>query len=132
MALRAKLRLDAAPLKFGGVFWQRPPRPLRPAPPWAGRLPSLPLAAWFTPVPYYLFEWDPPTIEHLAEHDVTPEEFEQVVNGRESQWGVSRQSGRPLCRGYTDDGRYLICILQWGGQSKNQVQPITAYEPDPR
>lgn len=30
-------------------------------------------------MPFYFFVWTPEIIAHLAQHDVTPEEFEQVV-----------------------------------------------------
>ena len=29
-------------------------------------------------MPYYFFVWTPEIVEHLAEHDVTPEEFEEL------------------------------------------------------
>ena len=40
-------------------------------------------------MPFYFFVWTPEIIAHLAEHDVTSDEFEEVVHkprmrGRES------------------------------------------------
>jgi hypothetical protein len=46
-------------------------------------------------MPYYFFLWHAEIIEHLAEHGVTPEEFESVVGDPESE-GVSESTGRPL------------------------------------
>ena len=41
---------------------------------------------------YYFFVWTSEIIEHLAEHGVTPEEFEEVVSNPEYE-DISRSSG---------------------------------------
>lgn len=51
-------------------------------------------------MPFYFFIWTPEIIEHLAEHDVTPDEFEEVVSHPEVE-GISRSSGNPVAFGYT-------------------------------
>jgi hypothetical protein len=33
-------------------------------------------------MPYYFFIWTPEIIDHLAEHQVTPDEFEDIVSNR--------------------------------------------------
>ena len=43
-------------------------------------------------MPWYCFVWTPEIIEHLAEHDVTPEEFEEVVSNPDSE-DRSRSTG---------------------------------------
>ena len=43
-------------------------------------------------VPYYEFLWTDEIIEHIAEHDVAPEDFEQVVSLPEDV-GASDSSG---------------------------------------
>ncbi len=74
---------------------------------------------------YFHFFWQDDTVEHLAEHDVTPEEFEEVVS-RPERRGVSRSSGRPCCWGETVDGRYLFCVFEY--LDEMTIMPFTAYE----
>ncbi len=58
-------------------------------------------------MPMYFFVWSETTVEHLAEHGVTPDEFEFVVQNPEAT-GVSRSSGRPWAVAMLDDGRELF------------------------
>jgi len=76
-------------------------------------------------MPYYEFFWLDDTIGHLAEHDVRPEEFEEVVSNPD-EIGESRSSGRPCCWGETSNGRYLFCVFE--KIDEMTIIPITAYE----
>ena len=76
-------------------------------------------------MPYYFYIWTPEIVEHLAEHDVTPEEFEEVLSNPEYE-DVSRSSGNPLAFGYTSDGRFLCCVYRCLGE--DLIEPVTAYE----
>jgi hypothetical protein len=76
-------------------------------------------------MPLYFFIWTPEIIDHLAEHDVTPEEFEQVVS-HPDQEDVSRSTGNPLAFGFTSDGRYLCCVFKL--LDEDTIEPVTAYE----
>jgi len=76
-------------------------------------------------MPYYFFVWTPEIIEHLAEHDVTPEEFEEVISNQDFE-DVSRSTGNPLAIGSTSAGRSLCCIYEW--VDDDVIQPVTAYE----
>ena len=78
-------------------------------------------------MPMFFFMWSDPTIEHLAEHGVTPDEFEIVVQNPDST-GNSRSTGRPYAVAIMDDGRELICIYEM--LDSMTVEPITAYELD--
>jgi hypothetical protein len=60
-------------------------------------------------MPYFEFIWTEEIIDHLAEHDISPEDFEQVVLNPNTK-GKSRSSGDPAAWGYTKDGRYIIAI----------------------
>ena len=81
-------------------------------------------------MPYYEFIWTQEIIAHLAEHDVSPDDFEQVVMNPE-RTGKSRSSGAPAAWGYTQDGRYIIAVYQ--KIDVVTVVPVTAYEvPEPR
>ena len=77
--------------------------------------------AWFE------FFWtDDTNVAHLAEHGITPEDFEHVFdNFVEEQ--TSRSSGRPVRFGYTQDGRYIAVVFEWIEEDVS-VYPITAYE----
>jgi hypothetical protein len=76
-------------------------------------------------MPYYFFVWNDEVIAHLAEHGVTPEEFEEIVCNPLSE-DVSRSSGRPVAFGLTDDERRIMCVYELIDAST--VLPITAYE----
>jgi uncharacterized DUF497 family protein len=67
-------------------------------------------------------------VQHIAEHDVTKEEAEQVLLDPDSVFETSRSSGYPLAKGYTDAGRYLVVVYEKIDDAS--VRPITAYEPD--
>ncbi len=77
-------------------------------------------------MPIYLFLWDDETIEHLAEHDVTPDEFEAIVQSLHSQRDTSRATGRPLAFGRASDGRILACVYEF--VDPTTVLPVTAFE----
>ncbi len=78
-------------------------------------------------MPFYFFVWNDLLVDHLAQHEVTPEEFEQVVCDSLLD-EVSRSSGRPVAFGLTDEGRRLLCVYEF--LDKNTILPITAYEVD--
>ena len=72
-----------------------------------------------------MFLWDPETEEHLAQHGVTPEEFEEIVCNPDSV-GESRSTGRPIAFGATSTGKYLACVYELVDQ--DTILPVTAYE----
>lgn len=77
---------------------------------------------------YYDIIWNPEpdgNIAHIAEHDLTPEEVEEVLFNPVSR-DVSRSSGRPIIHGFTADGRYVLVVYEQ--IDKDTIYPITAYE----
>jgi hypothetical protein len=81
-------------------------------------------------MPYYFYLWTDEIRAHLAEHDVSPEDFENVVSKPVIQ-DYSHASGSPAAFGYTEDGRYIIAVYDY--LDDMTVLPITAYEvPEPR
>lgn len=76
-------------------------------------------------MPYYVFFWTPDAIEHLAEHDVTQDDFENAVS-HPIDTGFSDSSGRPACRGFALDGRLLFCVYETFDDLT--ILPVTAYE----
>ncbi len=76
-------------------------------------------------MPVYSFIWNGPIEEHLAEHGVTPDEFEEVVRNPD-EMGQSRSSDRPIAFGETSTGKYLACVYEFLDGAT--ILPITAYE----
>ncbi len=62
---------------------------------------------------------------HCAEHDVTKEEVEEVIQNA-SDADLSRSSGRPVLFGDTNAGRHLIVVYE--SIDADTIYPITAYE----
>lgn len=77
-------------------------------------------------MPFYYFIWTDEIIEHLALHEVTQEEFEDVVCDPD-RVEQSRSSDRLVALGYTSTGRYLACVYELIDETT--VLPVTAYEP---
>jgi len=71
-------------------------------------------------------------VQHIAEHDVTPEEVEEVLNDPQSQTTRSESSDRPITFGWTAAGRYLAVVWERVEYDPPVVYPVTAYEtPEP-
>jgi hypothetical protein len=66
-------------------------------------------------------------VQHIAEHDVMPEEVEEVLNDRHSRTVFSASSGRPVTFGWTSAGRYLAVVWEVADEDPLTVYPITAY-----
>lgn len=64
-------------------------------------------------------------VRHIAEHDITKEEVEEVL---ENPAGVekSRTSGRPIAFGETSTGRILAVVYE--EIDEDAIYPVTAYE----
>ncbi len=78
---------------------------------------------------YFNFLWTDEIVEHVAEHDLTQEDFEHVVSNPIRR-RFSRSSGLPAAWGYTKDGRYIIAIYE--EVDEMTILPVTAYEvPEP-
>jgi len=78
----------------------------------------------------YFFHWSDEIVDHLAENNVLPTEFEEVVQDPFSEWTTSRSTGRPARIGLTEDGRALFCVFNWFDDEQTQIEPVTAYEID--
>ena len=71
-------------------------------------------------------------VQHIAEHDVTPDEVEEVLNDRLSKDAYSKSSGRPMTFGWTDAGRYLAVVWELVEEDPLMIYPVTAYDaPEP-
>ncbi len=76
-----------------------------------------------------LFDWDSANINHIAEHDVSPEEAEEVVLGDPLDIGLEMADGeeRSSQVGETDEGRILWVVITFRGE---HMRVVTAFEPD--
>ncbi len=77
-------------------------------------------------MPDYEFLWNDELIEHLAEHDLSPEDFEDVVSHPEAV-DISESSGSDCCFGETADGRFVFCAYDVADDGMTVI-PRTAYE----
>jgi len=50
--------------------------------------------------------------QHIAEHGVTPEEVEEVLERLACRTTYSASSGRPITFGWTTTGRYLAVVWE--------------------
>jgi len=68
--------------------------------------------------------WDDENVEHIARHNVNPEEVEDVCFGIH----ISRREGseRYVLSGQSAGGRYLNVVVE--RVSKGLFRPITAFE----
>ena len=74
------------------------------------------------------FCWDDDQIEHIAQHGVSVDEWEDVFVSFESQ-GTSHSTGLDVRFGYTSAGRYLIVVYEiiiLDGES--WITPVTGYD----
>ena len=68
-------------------------------------------------------EWDRKNIAHIARHGVTPEEFNEVCQGR-FLFRKGRGEKIYLIYGQTESNRYLFLVVKALGQGR--YRPITA------
>ena len=74
----------------------------------------------------YEIIWPEERIEHIARHNVSPEEVEEVCFSRSLVLRAKQQGANPVyyVLGQTNSGRYLFCvIIQFSG---GKGYPITA------
>lgn len=88
-------------------------------------------------MPSVIITWDLPddpegNVQHIAAHDITIAEVEDVLLDRESEDTLSRSSGRPITFGYTASGRYLAVVWEHVDDNPLTIYPITAYDAPPR
>jgi uncharacterized DUF497 family protein len=88
-------------------------------------------------MPGVIIIWDLPdapdgNVQHIASHNITIAEVEDVLLDRESEDTISRSSGRPITFGYTSSGRYLAVVWEHVDDNPLTIYPITAYDAPPR
>jgi uncharacterized DUF497 family protein len=88
-------------------------------------------------MPGVIITWDLPddpegNVQHIAAHNITIGEVEDVLLDRESEDTISRSSERPITFGYTSSGRYLAVVWEHVDENPLTIYPITAYDAPPR
>jgi uncharacterized DUF497 family protein len=75
------------------------------------------------------FDWDSANITHIAEHDVAPEEAEEVILGDPLDIGFDIVDGEERWSyvGETNDGRILWVTIALRGK---RMRVVTAFEPE--
>jgi hypothetical protein len=76
-------------------------------------------------MPWYIFLWRDGIIDHIAQHDISTEEYESVVM-RPFLTGFTRKHNRPFAEGQLEDGRWIFCIYNLIDET--YVDPVTAFE----
>lgn len=73
-----------------------------------------------------LFEWDEANSGHIAEHNVKPDEAEEVILNRPVDLGSELRNGekRTAQVGETDAGRILVVISTMSGK---KIRVVTAW-----
>lgn len=74
------------------------------------------------------FDWDDANIDHIAEHDVAPEEAEEVVLGNPLGTGFEMVDGEDRWSyvGETNEGRLLRVVITIRDE---RMRVVTAFEP---
>ncbi len=67
-------------------------------------------------------------VQHIAEHDLTPEEIEEVLDAHYAKWEPSRTSGHPIVFGTTSTGRHIAVVFDIVDEDEPAVYPRTAYD----
>ena len=64
-------------------------------------------------------------VQHIAEHDLTKEEVEEVLADPEGR-STSRSSGLPIVFGTTFTGRFIAVVFE--EIDADTAKPVTAYD----
>jgi uncharacterized DUF497 family protein len=69
-------------------------------------------------------QWDDQNVEHIARHNVNPEEVENICFG--VHIAVREEGGRYILSGQSAAGRYVNVVVE--RVAKGLFRPITAFE----
>lgn len=68
---------------------------------------------------WFLFQWTEHNIDYIAQHGISQDDFEEVVQHPVAR-GRSRRSAQRAAWGYTPDGRYIMAIYE-------MIDPVTVF-----
>ena len=75
--------------------------------------------------------WDDDNSEHIAEHDLTADEVEEVLLNESNPTAASQSTGRPCRFGWTSTGKHIIVVWDELCDDPEMIYPVTAYETPP-
>lgn len=70
-------------------------------------------------------------VRHIAQHDITPDEVEEVLTDHHNEATVSRSSNLPITFGWTLTGKYIAVVYEEVDEDPLTLRPVTAYETNP-
>ena len=71
-------------------------------------------------------------VQHVAEHGITIEEFEDVVLNPKNPVTMSRSSDNFITFGYTVAGKHIAAVWELVSDDPNTIRPVTAFEAPPK
>ena len=72
-------------------------------------------------------------VQHIAANGVTVEEYVEVFAGNYEGATISRESGRPICFGWTSTGKHLAVVWdEVQPEDPLMIRPVTAFETPPK
>jgi uncharacterized DUF497 family protein len=77
------------------------------------------------------FEWDAANVEHIARHDVTPQEAQEVFANDPTELGSRFVDGEARFQlvGFSNSGRWLCVIIT---EREENIRVVTAYDAENR
>lgn len=70
-------------------------------------------------------------VQHIAEHDLTPDEVNEVLQSAVGDAVISRTSGNLITFGWTSTGRHIAVVFENVLDDPKTAYPLTAYEGPP-
>lgn len=71
-------------------------------------------------------------VEHVAEHGITIDEFEDVVLNPNNPVVESRSSDNFITFGYTSTGKHIAAVWALVSDEPRAIRPVTAFETPPK
>jgi hypothetical protein len=72
-------------------------------------------------------------VQHIAEHGLTKEDVEDVLQNQNNWTGASsRSSGNPTVYGWTQSGVHIVVVFEHVHDDPLTIFPVTAYEVPPK
>lgn len=71
-------------------------------------------------------------VQHVAEHGITIEEFEEVVLNPKNPVTESRSSDNFITFGYTSTGKHIAVVWELVSDDPKAIRPVTAFEAPPK
>jgi len=78
-----------------------------------------------------VFDWDEANVAHVARHNVTPEEVEQVFANDPMDLGADVVEGEERYTGVGHTNRLRVLVLAWTLRG-DATRPITAFDASER